>query len=119
MADPIWPMVRFLIVNDVIMTSLLLLKIIDVLANLFIFSNTQLFKVFFALSEKISGILQINSTIWVIFTLNFKSNCSNHGIKLCLDVANDEYVILCNSDGLIIYLFIYFISFHHFESVRL
>lgn len=39
----------------------------------------------------------------------------NHGIKLCLDAGNDEYVIVCNSDGLIIYSFIHsFIYLFHF-----
>ena len=38
-----------LVINDVIMTSLLLLKIINVLANFLILSDTLLFKYFFAL----------------------------------------------------------------------
>ena len=44
--DSRWQIVPCLVINDVTMTSLLLLKIIDVLPNFLILSDTLLFKYF-------------------------------------------------------------------------
>ena len=55
MADPRWRMVPdlFFIINDVIMTSLLLFKAINLLAIFLILSDTLLFKYFSFRGEKL------------------------------------------------------------------
>ena len=67
MADPRWRTVPdpSLMINDVIMTLLLLLKVINLLPNLLILLDTLLFKYFSFWGENIDGswILEINSTI--------------------------------------------------------
>lgn len=62
-----------LIINDVIMTSLLLLNIIYVLANFFVLSDTSLFEYFSLQGKKIDGswILPKNSTNDFIMTSNY------------------------------------------------
>ena len=75
MADPRRRMVAdpSLTVSDVIMTSLLLLKFINVFANFYLL-------VFFALRGKIDG-------TWILLA----SNRIILSTKLCLDVGNNEY----------------------------
>ena len=74
MADPRWRTVPdpSLMINDVIMTLLLLLKVINLLANLLILLDTLLFKYFTSLCQ------------------------------VSLYVGNDDYIFLCNFDGSII-----------------
>ena len=79
-----WLQTLFLAVNDVIMTSLLLLKFINVFANFYLL-------VFFALRGKIDG-------TWILLA----SNRIILSTKLCLDVGNNEYIILCDFGGRII-----------------
>lgn len=86
MADPRRLMVAdpSLTVNDVIMTSLRLLKFLNVFSNFYLL-------VFFALRGKIDG-------TWILPA----SNRIILSTKLCLDAGNNEYVILCNFGGRII-----------------
>lgn len=85
MPDPRWQMVAdpSLTVNDDIMTSLLLLKFINVFANFYLS--------IFRLRGKIDG-------TWILPA----SNRIILSTKLCLDAGNNEYVILCNFGGRII-----------------
>ena len=94
MADPRWRTVPdpSLMINDVIMTLLLLLKVINLLPNLLILLDTLLFKYFLFWGEKIDGswILQINSTIWRDNDIKLP-HCVN---QVSLYVGNDDYILL-------------------------
>ena len=81
------------------MTSLLLLKIINVLANFLILPDALLFQ-YFSLWRKfiIDGIKILQISLNVIMTSNYVIV----SIKLFHDVGNDEYIIPCNFSGLIL-----------------
>ena len=83
-----------LITTDVIMTSLLLWKIICVIAYFLILPDFLLFKFFCALRLKINefGFCQKIQHYEVIMTPNYVIV----SIMICLDVENYEYIILCN-----------------------
>ena len=85
MADPRWRMVPVpsYIMNNVIVTSLLLLKVINVLVNFLMLSNFLLY-----LS---------NFQCDVIITSNYVIV----SMTLCLDIGNDEYIILGNFGGVL------------------
>ena len=71
------------IMNNVIVTSLLLLKVINVLVNFLMLSNFLLY-----LS---------NFQCDVIITSNYVIV----SMTLCLDIGNDEYIILGNFGGVL------------------
>lgn len=85
MADPRWRMIPVpsYIMNNVIVTSLLLLKVINVLVNFLMLSNFLLY-----LS---------NFQCDVIITSNYVIV----SMTLCLDIGNDEYIILGNFGGVL------------------
>ena len=99
MADSRWQIfaVLYLVINDIIITSLLLLKIIFVLANFLNLSKTVGFKSVFALYlvwEKF-GFCQSIQQYDVIMT----SDDVIMSIKSCPEVGNDEKIILCGFGG--------------------
>ena len=89
-------LVPFLVITDVIMTSLLLLTIIYVLANVLVLSQTLLFKYFplCPLWGKFGFCQQIQQYD-VITTLDYVIVSS----KRCSEVENNEYIIVCNFGG--------------------
>ena len=96
MADPRWRMVPVpsYIMNNVIVTSLLLLKVINVLVNFLMLSNFLLYLSNFPLMVTLRGI-RIRQEIEqcdVIITSNYVIV----SMTLCLDIGNDEYIILGN-----------------------
>ena len=96
MLDPKWWMVSVpLIINDFIVTSLLLLKFI-VLANSLILLQTPYFLTLFGFMATLRGILilPLNSAIWRHNDVKIRY-CVNQVNYLCLDDGNDECIILC------------------------
>ena len=101
MADPRWRMVPVpsYIMNNVIVTSLLLLKVINVLVNFLMLSNFLLYLSNFPFMVTLRGI-RIRQGIEqcdVIMTSNYVIV----SINLCLDIGNDEYIILDNFGGVL------------------
>ena len=101
MADLRWRMVPVpsYIMNNVIVTSLLLLKVINVLVNFLMLSNFLLYLSNFPLMVTLRGI-RIRQEIEqcdVIITSNYVIV----SMTLCLDIGNDEYIILGNFGGVL------------------
>ena len=94
MADSRWLMIPdpSLITTDVIMTSLLLWKIICVIAYFLILPDFLLFIFAFRLKIDEFGFCQKIQQYEVIMTSNYVIV----SIMICLDVGNYEYIILCN-----------------------
>ena len=99
MADPRWRMVPVpsYIMNNVIVTSLLLLKVINVLVNFFMLSNFLPYLSNFPFMVTLRGIRirQGMEQCVVIMTSNYVIV----SITLCLNIGNDEYIILGNFGG--------------------
>ena len=102
MADPRWRMVPVpsYVINNVIVTSLLLLKVINVLVNFLMLSNFLLYLSNFPFMVTLRGtwIRQRIEQCVVIMTSNYVIL----SITVCLDIGNDEYIILGNFGGRII-----------------
>ena len=99
MADPRWRMVPVpsYIMNNVIVTSLLLLKVTNVLVNFLMSSKFLLYLSNFPFTVTLRGI-RIRQGIEqcdVIMTSNYVIV----SITLCLDIGNDQYIILGNFGG--------------------
>ena len=76
--------------SDAIVTSLLVLKIIYVLANFLILSDALLFKYFSLWGEKFMELVSCVSCYNDVKIRRFILT-----IKLCLDGGNDDYITLC------------------------
>ena len=102
MADPRWRMVPVpsYVINNVIVTSLLLLKVINVLVNFLMLSNFLLYlsNFPFMVTLRVTWIRQRIEQCDVIMTSNYVIL----SITVCLDIGNDEYIILGNFGGRII-----------------
>ena len=81
------------------MTSLLLLKIINVLANFLILPDALLFQDFSLWRKFIIDWIEI---LQISLNVIMTSNCVIVSMKLFHDVGNDEYIIPCNFSGLIL-----------------
>ena len=101
MADPRWRMVPvpYYIMNNVIVTSLLLLKVINVLVNFLMLSNflPHLSNFPFMVALRGIRIRQGMEQCDVIMTSNYVIV----SITLCLNIGNDEYIILGNFGGVL------------------
>ena len=101
MADPRWRMVPVpsYIMNNVIVTSLLLLKVINVLVNFLMLSNFLPYLSNFPFMVTLRGIRirQGMEQCDVIMTSNYVIV----SITLCLNIGNDEYIILGNFGGVL------------------
>ena len=99
MADPRWRMVPVpsYIMNNVIVTSLLLLKVTNVLVTFLMSSNFLLYLSNFPFTVTLRG-LRIRRGIEQCDVM-MTSNYVIVSITLCLDIGNDEYIILGNFGG--------------------
>ena len=99
MADPRWRMVPVpsYTMNNVIVTSLLLLKVTNVLVNFLMSSNFLVYLSNFPFTVTLRRI-RIRQGIEQCDVM-MTSNYVIVSITLCLDIGNDEYIILGNFGG--------------------
>ena len=90
--DSRWQIVPCLVINDVTMTSLLLLKIIDVLPNFLILSDTLLFKYFCSMASS-RGIWTLPNNLEILRHNDVK--LCHVSIKLYLEMLEIISALIC------------------------